>query len=187
VRASLPLAGLGGLLLGATLLLSYGMVLLAPIVLTVVVLLAGWRGAWRPLAAGAVAVAAVLAGFAVAGFWWLEGLELTAERVRLGEGWSDRPTWFFLLSNPAALAVAVGPAVVAALPRVRRSPVAVAALAAMAVATASNLSKGEVERIWLPYAVWLVALPALLPSSRGWLAAHLGWPVVVAAGTSLSW
>jgi hypothetical protein len=187
VRSSLALAGLGGLLLGATLLLSYGMVLLAPIALTVVVAMAGWRGAWRLLAAAAVAVAAVLAGFAAAGFWWLDGLGLTAERVRLGEGWSDRPTWFFLFDNPAALAVAVGPAVVAALPRVRRSPVAVAALVAVAVATVSNLSKGEVERIWLPYAMWLVALPAVHPSARGWLAVHLGWPVVVAAGTSLSW
>ena len=188
VRSSPLLAGLGGLLLGATLLLSYGMVLLAPIVLTVVTGVQGWTArSWRVLAVAAVAVAAVLAGFAVAGFWWLDGLGLTAERVRLGEGWSDRPTWFFLFNNPAALAVAVGPAVVAALPRVRRSPVAVAALVAVAVATASNLSKGEVERIWLPYAVWLVALPGLLPSSRGWLAAHLGWPVLVAAGTSLSW
>jgi hypothetical protein len=28
----------------------------------------------------------------------------------------------------------------------------------------SGLSKAEVERIWLPFAVWLVAAPALLPT-----------------------
>ena len=28
----------------------------------------------------------------------------------------------------------------------------------------SGLSKAETERIWLPFAVWLVAAPALLPS-----------------------
>jgi hypothetical protein len=88
--------------------------------------------------------------------------------------------------------------VVAALPLLgrhwRRVLPAVAALAAMALATASNLSKGEVERIWLPFAMWLLVLAALLPRgrvddppARGWLAAHLGWPIVVAAGTTLSW
>lgn len=196
---SAVLAVTGGVLLGAVLMLSYGMALLGLVVLAVVVGLRGWRrAAVAPLACGAVGALAVLVGFAAAGFWWLDGLGLTAHRVRIGEGWSDRPTAYFLLSNPAALAVAVGPAVVAALPLLRRHwrrvlP-AVAALAAAALATASNLSKGEVERIWLPFAVWLLVLAALLPAgraagpqARGWLAAHLGWPVVVAATTTLSW
>jgi hypothetical protein len=210
---SLALAGLAGLLLGGALLLSYGMALLAPLVLAVVVAVRGWRRAVPTLLAGAVGVAGVLAGFAAAGFWWLDGLARTAQRVRIGEGWSDRPTGYFLFSNPAALAVAVGPAVVAALPLLwrlrhrlwpalagggepaaRLAVPAVAALLAVAAATASNLSKGEVERIWLPFAVWLLALAALLPRiraddrpARGWLAAHLGWPLLIAAGTTLSW
>jgi hypothetical protein len=187
---SVAVAGLGGLLLGATLMLSYGMVLLAPIALAVVVALRGWRSAWPPLVAGVAGVAAVIAGFAAAGFWWLEAVGMTADRVRLGEGWTDRPTLFFLFNNPAALAVAVGPAVVAALPLLRRQRLAVpaaAALVAVGLAMLSNLSKGEVERIWLPYAMWLLPLAALLPRARGWLAAHLSWPIVVAAGTTLSW
>jgi methylthioxylose transferase len=191
--ASLPLAGLGGLALGTVLMLSYGMALLSVVVLAVVVALRGWRDAWPPLAAATIGVVAVLAGFAAAGFWWFEGLGLTADRVRIGEGWSDRPTGYFLFANPAALAVAVGPAVVAALALLRQAPTrlvvpAVAALVAVGLALASNLSKGEVERIWLPYAVWLLPLTALLPrTTRGWLAAHLAWPVVLAAGTTLSW
>lgn len=199
---SLLLAAGGGVLLGGVLMMSYGMALLGLVALAVVVAVRGWdRGLVRlvpPLLAGAAGVMAVLVGFAAAGFWWLDGLGLAAHRVRIGEGWSERPTAYFVLSNPAALAVAVGPAVVAALPLLRRhwrqALPAVAAVAAMVLATASNLSKGEVERIWLPFAVWLLVLPALLPRgraadppARGWLAAHLGWPVVVATGTILSW
>jgi len=39
----------------------------------------------------------------------------------------------------------------------------VAMVAAVAIADISALSKAETERIWLPFAVWLVAAAALLP------------------------
>jgi hypothetical protein len=44
----------------------------------------------------------------------------------------------------------------------------------MVVADLSGLSKAEVERIWLPFAIWLTAGAALLPGrdSRSWLAAQ---------------
>jgi hypothetical protein len=47
-----------------------------------------------------------------------------------------------------------------------------AAVAAILVADVTGLSKAEVERIWLPFAVWLPAGAVLLPapSRRGWLA-----------------
>ena len=43
------------------------------------------------------------------------------------------------------------------------------------VADLSGLSKSEVERIWLPFTVWLVAATALLPprSHRWWLALNV--------------
>nr|WP_091573670.1 hypothetical protein [Micromonospora sediminicola] len=46
-----------------------------------------------------------------------------------------------------------------------------AALAAILLADLSGLSKAEVERIWLPFTVWLVAGAAVLPGRhrRGWL------------------
>ena len=49
--------------------------------------------------------------------------------------------------------------------------VILAALLAMVCADLSMLSKAEVERIWLPYTVWLTAAGALLPmrSHRWWL------------------
>jgi hypothetical protein len=46
-----------------------------------------------------------------------------------------------------------------------------AALTAILAADLSGLSKAEVERIWLPFAVWLTAGAALLPAPtrRFWL------------------
>jgi hypothetical protein len=45
----------------------------------------------------------------------------------------------------------------------------------------SGLSKAEVERIWLPFAVWLIAGAALLPARdrRGWLAAQAAAALLV--------
>ncbi|CCH19171.1 Protein of unknown function [Micromonospora lupini str. Lupac 08] len=63
-----------------------------------------------------------------------------------------------------------------------------AALVAVLGADLSGLSKAEVERIWLPFVVWLLVATARLPqgSRRWWLAAqaltalavnHLVWTV----------
>jgi hypothetical protein len=45
----------------------------------------------------------------------------------------------------------------------------------------SGLSKAEVERIWLPFAVWLVAAAGLLPArqARWWLAAQVAVALAV--------
>jgi hypothetical protein len=200
--------------------LSYGLVLLAPIAVAAVFLgVRRWSRRIPLLLTAAVGVLAVFAGFAAAGFWWPDGLRLTSERVMAGPGWQDRPTGYFLFANLAALAVAAGPAVVAALPllvqlfpisRLRRyravsatgtdadarrvAALPVAALIAIALAVVSNLSKGEVERIYLPFTVWLLPLCALVPAvnrrpgpARGWLAAQIGWAILVATTTSLHW
>jgi hypothetical protein len=49
-----------------------------------------------------------------------------------------------------------------------------AAAMAVLIADLSGLSKAEVERIWLPFAVWLIAGAGLLPARqvRWWLAAQ---------------
>jgi hypothetical protein len=63
--------------------------------------------------------------------------------------------------------------------------------AALAVltATVSGLSKAEVERIWLPFAVWLVLAVVSLPpaSRRWWLAAQAGTALVVQHLLLTSW
>jgi hypothetical protein len=197
------LASTGGVALGCCLMLSYGLVLLAPLAVAAVAV--GARRQARPLpaaaatlAAAGVAVAAVVAGFAVAGFWWPDGYAIAHRRVLAGVAWQERPTGYFVFANLAALAAAVGPATLAALPAAgrlwRAAPpgwpavaLPAAALAAVATAIASGLSKGEVERIYLPFAVWLPAVTGLLPGRPRWLATQLGCALLVAATTQLDW
>jgi hypothetical protein len=184
-RHARALAFAAGLVLGFGCYLSYGLVLMVPIALAVLVV------ARRPgpavwALAGAAAVAAV---FTAAGFWWLDGYHTLVERYYQGIA-ADRPYAYWVWANLACLAVSAGPVVAPILRRSiaggwpvvtigRRPPPAwlllpVAAAAAIVAADLSGMSKAEVERIWLPFAVWLLAGAALLPRSdqRAWLAAQ---------------
>jgi hypothetical protein len=186
-----PLCALGGLLLGFGIFLSYGLLLMAPIALAVVLVTRCWRALLY-----AVPAALVVAGvFALAGFWWLDGYHQVVDRY-YGSIASSRPYWYWVWANFACLALAVGPAVAAGLRRSAprfldglpgRQPldpvVALVRGAALAVLTAdlSGLSKAETERIWLPFAVWLVLAAAMLPkaSRRWWLVAQAGTALAV--------
>ncbi|MEU7753126.1 hypothetical protein AB0B57_33400 [Micromonospora sp. NPDC049101] len=202
-----PRAVLGGLLLGFALYLSYGFVLVGMLALTVVLLRA--RDRLGVLVAAATAVAAVVAAFTLCGFWWLDGYHLVSRRYY--QGWAaDRPYGYWIWANLAALLLSAGPVVG---PALRRAVAAVAiraphptalrqrlvsagptvwlplaAAAAVLAADLSGLSKAEVERIWLPFTVWLLVATAHLPTGhrRWWLAAqaatalavnHLLWTV----------
>lgn len=188
VTPSARAAFAGGLVLGLALLLTYGAVLALGVPLAVHGL------ARRPeLAAGALAGAvAVLAGVAVtSGFWWLDGLEAT--RLAYVDGVAaDRPDAYFALAgNPGALALATGPAAAAGLHvavRRWRAPSArlpLIGLLLVLAANASLLSKGEVERIWLPF-VPLLALAA--PGSRrGWLIAQAALALLLQAWLQSKW
>jgi 4-amino-4-deoxy-L-arabinose transferase-like glycosyltransferase len=182
----------GGLLLGLAGMLSYGLVLL--LLLPVVVCV--HRRRIRPLAVAAVGGLAVLAVFWSAGFNWLDGLATTrgeyAESVA-----SVRPYGYFLLANVAALAIIIGPATVVGLVRLddRRLWLLVGSgLAMVALADVSGMSKGEVERIWLPFAFWLLPAGAALwrPTARvsavrGWLALQAGVAFLVQIGIRTHW
>lgn len=196
VRGPLPAGYLqalaGGLLLGLSLFLSFGLTAAGLLALAVVLVQKErlrWRGVVRILAAAAGGVLLVFAAFAVSGYWWFEGLAVVAQRVRDGAAYDDRPYLYFLVANVAAGAVAAGPAVVAGLAglrgRLRWLPLA--ALGAMAVSDVSGHVLGETERIWLPLLVWLLPATATLPpgSRRFWLAlsALLGIAVEVAVRT----
>lgn len=185
-RGGRLLCVLGGAVLGFGIFLSYGLLLMGPIALAVVLATRNWRALWYAVP-GALAVVAV---FALAGFWWVEGYHLVVERYYQGIA-SHRPYWYWVWADLACLTLAVGP-VIAGLRRVdfltglRRPVEPVDALvrgAALAVLTAtlSGLSKAEVERIWLPFAVWLVLAAVSLPvaSRRWWLAAQAGTALVV--------
>ena len=71
---------------------------------------------------------------------------------------TPQPEW-----NPASFSLAIGPAAWVAVARVRDrglALLAVPALVAVALADLSGLSKAEVERIWLPFAPWVLVLAA---------------------------
>lgn len=184
LTASRILSGLAwclaaGLALAFGCYLSYGLVLMVLPVTAVIVL--AHRSWWRLLAM-AGATLTVIVAFTAAGFWWYDGYHLVKVRYYQGLA-SQRPYWYWVWANIAALVGAIGLAgaaiAVRAVRGVRlwRSPAVllpVAALAAMAIADLTGLSKGEVERIWLPFAVWIPAGAALLPAGtdRSWLTAQ---------------
>ncbi len=172
---------LGGLVLGAALFCSYGVAPLGGLAVAVVIC----ARRVRPLLVGAVGVSAVAAAFAGFGFWWWSGL--TATRLRYAQGLAHlRPYDYFVVADLGALAIAVGPAAVAGLATMpRRSrlwwPVG-GALLAVVVADLSGLSKAEVERIWLPFAIWLLLPAAALgtrAARRAWLAAQVTLGIVL--------
>ena len=184
----------GGLLLGFSLFLSFGLTaagLLALVVVLVQKGRLGWGGVVRVLAVAAVGVLAVFAVFTLGGYWWFEGIAVDAQRVRDGAAYEDRVlhAHYFLASNVAAAAIAAGPAVVAGLAglRGRLMWLPIAALAGMAVSDLTGLVLGETERIWLPFVVWLLPATAFLPppTRRFWLSvsALLAIGVEVAVGS----
>jgi methylthioxylose transferase len=100
-----------------------------------------------------------------------------------------------LLAGLAALCVTAGPAILAGLAMLRRGVLGPAtilpltAILAMAVGLTSTLSKGEVERIYLPFLVWLLPAAAFLPASRQrlWLAATVAMTLAVQTCWRLKW
>ena len=176
-----------GLLLGFGIFLSYGFVLFGLPAVTIIIV-AGGRGMWKVFTLAVVGALVVVVVFAAAGFWWPEGYQLVVERYYQGVA-AKRPYAYWVFGNLAALALVLGPGMIAAARRaVARSTVdrpwlrdrvwepvaalAVAALAVLVFADLSGLSKAEVERIWLPFAVWVIPATALLPvrTRRWWLA-----------------
>jgi len=181
----------GGVLLGVAAFLSYGLALLAVIPLGI----ARRERAVRPLVLAAMGGVAVVAVFAAAGFWWFDGLVATQQRYAAGIA-SRRPYEVFVVGNLAALAIATGPAVAVGLARLRNARVwwlVGGAVAAVMLADLSGMSKGEVERIWLPFAVWLLPAAGALTARgeprlvRRWLALQCACALLVQVGVRTPW
>lgn len=162
----------GGVVIATGLFLSYGLV---P-VLAIPVVVALARRRVLPLLIALAVVGAAMLLFGALGFWWPAGLEATRQQYFLSVA-RHRPYSYFLLADLAAFALALGPVVAVALGRLRDRRLWLlvgGALVAVGLADLSGLSKGEVERIWLPFVPWvLAACCTLAPSEREgrrWLA-----------------
>jgi hypothetical protein len=193
-RRSWPPLAAAGVLVGAVPYLSYGLLPFGAVLVAVAGLaLRRERPAARARAAMATALVAGLlvvpVAMTAAGFWWFDGVEATHRAWSLGKG-DDRPYLYSFLADFAVLAVLTGPATaVAAARRPRGATVVLAAatLVALLVLAASGVTRLEVERIWLPYAPWLVVLTATLRGRvRAWLALNaavaLAFQVLVRGG-----
>jgi hypothetical protein len=157
----------GGLLLGLLPVLSYGLVLVGLLVLVVVVLTRGWR--LLPVATVAAGVPTlVLAAF---GFYLWQAYPVLHQRYWDGLA-PHRPAAYWAWASLGALLLSAGPALGAglgALTVVRRTAeratvwLVAAAASAIVLADASQMSKAEVERIWLPFVPWLLLATSALP------------------------
>ena len=165
----------GGLVLGASLFTTYGIVPLGLIVLAVAV----YRRAWWALGIAAAGVVAVFLAFYSRGFSWFDGLR-TARDLQLAGVFEHRPYLEFLVASPAAFALALGPVVGVGLARLRRGGgwiLCGAALAGLLFADLSGYARGETERVWLPFAPWLLLAAGAVSQSvrgrQGWLAVQV--------------
>jgi methylthioxylose transferase len=186
IRGHLPvLTGAGaGLLLGWGIFLNYGLGLMALVATAALICAHSWRAALTALVPAVLAALAVVAVFALAGFWWLDGYHLVQQRYWQGIA-LDRPFPYWVWGNLASVVCAIGLGSVAGLGRIfdirairARSGLHLLVLGAglaILCADLSMLSKAETERIWLPFMIWLPAAAALLPprSQRWWLAANV--------------
>lgn len=170
-----------GVLFGLTVHLSYGLTLY--VVIAAAVLVLGSRRA-RPLPFALAGFVVVPVVFTAMGFYWWEAYDLLVTRYDQGAG-GTRPQAYWVWANLACQVLVVGLATVAGLRRtgaalLRRDRTAafrlgvlvLGALVAILVADLSGMSKAETERIWLPFALWLLPACALLPRPRAWLAAQ---------------
>ncbi len=188
VRHSRAWALVAGLLLGYAVMLSYGLPLLGLIALAVLVVARNWR----PLPWAVVGALAVVLTYAALGFNYLEALAALHDRYWAGVA-RNRPKEYWMWGNIAALVFSAGPLLGAGLAMLGRrardlevGPDAVrvakwlvlATVAMVLAADLSQMSKAEVERIWLPFVPWLLISCALLPER--WRRVGLGLQVVTA-------
>ncbi|MEV5747884.1 hypothetical protein AB0L00_08700 [Actinoallomurus sp. NPDC052308] len=202
----LAVAFAGGVLLGSLPYLSYGLLPLFALPLAVLVLTRPPRPVLAALAVGCVVVPATCT---VAGFSWFAGVAGTHAAWAVGGGARARPYAYFLLGDLSVLALLVGPATAAALPAVlgravalarsmvrRTGPVddgrlgwpVAAALIGMVALDLSGVTRGEVERIWIPYAAWTtVACAVHRPPARTLLLAQAVTALLIQALVRSPW
>ncbi|WP_157429680.1 hypothetical protein [Actinomadura oligospora] len=192
-----PLAG--GVLLGALPYLSYG---LLPLLAVPSVVLWMTRPPVRFWIVMAVGLAVIPTALTLGGFWWLDGIRATLDTYLVSGGSARRSYAYFLGADIAVLGILTGPAVACVLPpllrrgitarrKLREEPVVLltaAAIVAVLSLDVAGVTKGEVERIWLPFAAWLLPAASVLRApARGWLTAQVVTALLVQALVLSEW
>jgi methylthioxylose transferase len=196
-RRMLGYGVLSGLVLGSCMMLSYGLPLLG--VLALGVLLAA--RSWRVLPVSFVAALVPVLAFVPFGFSWWEAYPVLTDRYWDGLA-SQRPGPYWTWANLALLlysgGVLLGAGVAVLGWRLlrqwraaragdaagRQDPdrtvliLAAAGVMMVLIATSSQMSRAEVERIWLPFIPWITLSLALLPDR--WRRVGLAVPIVSA-------
>jgi hypothetical protein len=146
----------------------------------------------RPPLVGTASAVATLALLVPFGFWWPAGLAATRHEYDILP--LERPFSFFVVANLAAWGLALGPATAVALARLRDRRLWLlvgGGVAAAVAADLSGLSNGEVERIWLPFTLWVLPAGAVLAvrawPARAWLALQAATAVVIVATVRTEW
>ncbi|RFU43257.1 hypothetical protein DZF91_02075 [Actinomadura logoneensis] len=190
---------IGGVLLGALPFLSYGLLPLLALPSAVLWITRPPARFWILMTLG---LAVIPTALTLGGFWWPDGVRATLDTYLVSGGSARRSYPYFLVADVAVLGILTGPAVASVLPlllkrgiaarrKVREEPVfllAAAALIAVLSLDVAGVTKGEVERIWLPFAAWLLpAASDLRPPARGWLAAQAISALLVQALVLSEW
>lgn len=176
---------MGGLFFGAALYSTYGAFVLGLIPLVVAIR----RKRVRPLLVAGAGVVVVAAVFLAFGFWWYSGLRMTWKVIATGAR-KYRIASYFIVANLGAFATTIGPSVAVAIARLRDKATWLlvgGALGAVAFADVSQLSRAEVERIWLPMAIWICVASRSVADDRRWLAVHIGFALLVAFVIRARW
>ncbi len=184
----------GGLALGA---LSFG-TYLGAVYLAVpasIALSAFRRRRFAPTVGAAIGIGIVVVTFLAAGFWWVDGAHRT--RVEYWEGTAQFRHWgYFGWSNLAVAIIAVGPAAIAGIVRLRDRRMwwlVGGALAALTVSHLSQYTRGEVERIWLLFFPWLalaggaLTVRAARTSVSMWLGLQAACAIALQAALVSKW
>jgi hypothetical protein len=176
-----------GLLLGALPYLSYGLLSIFALPLAVLLRTRPRRALLLAFLAGCLVIPAALT---LNGFNWWDGMHETHAAWAAGAG-SRRPYAYFLIGDLAVLALITGPATAYAIKYLRGNLGTLFTAAALGVIALdlSGVTRGEVERIWLPYAAWMTAAAAATPLTkhRGLLAAQALTALIIEAVVSSPW
>ncbi len=190
-RTAVGTASIGGLLFGWTLMMTYGAstFMVAPALVVLAAKKIRFSRRFVVASAGAAGALAVVVLMDRLGFYWRDGLETV--RLFYWAGTAQfRPWAYFMVGNVGTLFIAIGPAAIIGL--VGRFPkrawlLCLSGIVAITAANISQLSKGEVERIWLIFMPVLLTATMNIERPRRWLCVQAAIGVILQVWLISKW